>query len=426
MRHECPAEPISRPRIPMPDDPAPQHDHAPDRDPDDRSPVPRILGALVMGLALVTLITLIVTWPGGKEIASPSGQSLDTVLATVTRVEEEACASPDIEGCRRVTFTVEEGDSRGDIGSITVGGALHQDIAITVGDRIRVVETPPESLGPIAGVEVERWSFSDFDRRVPLLVLALLFAGIVLVAGRFKGARALLGLGLSLVVVLTYLVPGLLGGHNAVLIACTAALAVMFLTIPLAHGWGLTTIAATLGTAASLGITVALAVIFTNFARLTGFSDEASGYLSATSSTISIQGLLLAGIVIAALGVLDDVTVSQASTVLALRHANPLLGFGQLFTRALTVGRDHITATVNTLVLAYVGASLPTLLVFTVVDVSAIQAINGENVASQIVGTLVGSIGLMAAMPITTALAALLATNVEADEIDPHAGHTHG
>lgn len=403
--------------IPTPD----AHDHA---DSWRRHPVPRMLAVLVIALALGTFIALLATWPGGTEITSPSG-GLDTVLARVTAVEEEPCASPGVEGCRRVGFEVKEGDSRGATGTVVVGGDRHQDIRLSVGDRIRVIETPEESRVAIGGMEVDRWSFSDFDRRVPLLVLALLFVGIVLVAGRLKGARALLGLGLSLVVVLLYLVPGLLGGTNAVLVAVTAALAVMLLTIPLAHGWGLTTIAATLGTAASLGITVILAMIFADFARLTGFSDEASTYLSATSSTLSIQGLLLAGIVIAALGVLDDVTVSQASTVLALRHANPLLNYGQLFTRALSVGRDHITATVNTLVLAYVGASLPTLLVFAVVDVSAIQAMNGENVASQIVGTLVGSIGLMAAMPITTALAALLATHIPAHEIDPHGGHVH-
>lgn len=410
----------------------PQHDARRGRtddagrhEPADRHPVPWLLGSLVVALAVLTLITVIATWPGGAKIASPAGQSLDTVLAKVTRVEEEPCGSSDGSGCRRVTFRVQEGDSRGEEGSVTVGGDRHEDVRVSVGDRIRVVETPAASLQPIGGVTPDRWSFSDFDRRVPLLILSLVFAGVVLVAGRLKGARALVGLGLSLVVVLMYLVPGLLGGENAILVACTAALAVMFLTIPLAHGWGLTTIAATLGTAASLGITVALAVIFTNVAKLTGFSDEASIYLSATDSSLSIQGLLLAGIVIAALGVLDDVTVSQASTVLALRHANPRLGYGQLFTRALSVGRDHITATVNTLVLAYVGASLPTLLVFSMVDVSAVQALNGENVASQVVGTLVGSIGLMAAMPITTALAALLAVHVPADEIDPHAAHAH-
>ncbi len=400
-------------------------DDAGQRDPGERHPIPRLLGALVIALAVVTFITVIATWPGGSEISSPTGQSLDTVLAKVTRVEEESCGSSEVSGCRRVTFRIEEGDSRGEEGSVVVGGDRHEDVRASVGDRIRVVETPEESLQSIGGVTPDRWSFSDFDRRVPLLILSLFFVGVVLVAGRLKGARALLGLALSLVVVLMYLVPGLLSGESAVLVACTAALAVMFLTIPLAHGWGLTTIAATLGTAASLGITVALAVIFTNVAKLTGFSDEASIYLSATDSSLSIQGLLLAGIVIAALGVLDDVTVSQASTVLSLRHANPRLGYGQLFTRALSVGRDHITATVNTLVLAYVGASLPTLLVFSVVDVSAIEAVNGENVASQIVGTLVGSIGLMAAMPITTALATLLALHVPADEIDPHAGHVH-
>lgn len=386
--------------------------------------VPLVLKSLVIILALVTVGMVLVTWPEKQRVTSASGQTIVTVKAKVTAVEAVPCTTPGESDCVRATFDVLDGASAGEVGSI-VGGDGRTGPRLAVGDTIRVAETPEESRVAIGGMEVERWTFSDFDRQGALLWLVLLFVVIVLIAGRLKGLRALLGLGLSCVVILMYLVPGLLHGGNSVLIACTAALMVMFLTIPLAHGWGLTTVAATLGTASSLAITVALAVLFTNLAKLTGYSDESAIYLSASVEQVSIQGLLLAGIVIAALGVLDDVTISQASTVLALRHANPSLTFRQLFGSAVKVGRDHITATINTLVLAYAGASLSTLLVFAVVDIPALQALNGENVAAQVVGTLVGSIGLIAAMPITTGLAALLALHTPVEEIDPHAGHAH-
>jgi uncharacterized membrane protein len=169
-----------------------------------------------------------------------------------------------------------------------------------------------------------------------------------------------------------------------------------------------------LGTAASLMLTALLALVFTNAAHLTGFSSEEATLLQLSGANISLEGLLLAGMVIGALGVLDDVTVSQASTVLALHGANPALGFRELFERALKVGRDHVSATVNTLVLAYAGASLPVLLIFSSSELGFGEALNLEIVAKEVVATLVGSIGLIAAVPVTTALAALLAPSVRA------------
>ena len=141
---------------------------------------------------------------------------------------------------------------------------------------------------------------------------------------------------------------------------------------------------------------------------------------------LSIQGLVLAGMVIGALGVLDDVTVSQASTVMALRRANPALGFRRLFGEGLTVGRDHLAATVNTLVLAYAGTALPVLLIFTDQRIGFSEAVNREPVAEQIVAGLVGSTGLIAAVPLTTALAALLATRLPQWAVpdEPH-DHAH-
>ena len=221
--------------------------------------------------------------------------------------------------------------------------------------------------------------------------------------------------------ILVFVVPAILDGKEPLLVAVVGAMAVMLVTITLAHGRGPKSLAAILGTALSLMLTVALAVIFTDLAHLTGLATEEAGFLQSTGAHIDVEGLLLAGMVIGALGVLDDVTISQSSTVLALRRANPALRFRELFGLAMRVGQDHVSATVNTLVLAYVGASLPVLLIFSSGQLGFFDAANVELVAKEIVATLVGSIGLIAAVPITTALATLLSGEIPAEELDRRA-----
>jgi uncharacterized membrane protein len=252
------------------------------------------------------------------------------------------------------------------------------------------------------------------------------FAGLVLLTGRWQGLRALAGLGASLAIIVFFVVPAILEGQSPTGVAFIGALAVMLVTIPLAHGIGPKAVAACLGTAVSLTLTLLLADTFIEFSHLSGVTSEEAVFLRATQQELSLQGLVLAGMVIGALGVLDDLTVSQSSTVMALRRANPSLSFRQLFRSALTVGHDHIAATVNTLVLAYAGASLPILLVFSLADTSLGEAINFEVVAEAVIGMLVGSISLIAAVPVTTALAALLALRLERGALpDAHAGHAH-
>jgi uncharacterized membrane protein len=249
----------------------------------------------------------------------------------------------------------------------------------------------------------------------------------VLVFARWRGALSLVGLAISLVIVLLFVVPAILDGKSALLVALVGSFAVAYTTIPLAHGWGPKSLAALLGSLGSLLLTALLAVLFTNLTHLTGLSSEEALYLQIGAADVSLQGLLLAGMIFGALGVLDDVTVSQASTVMALRKANPRLKLPRLAALALDVGRDHVSATVNTLVLAYVGAALPILVLFSAADLGLAEALNLEVVAKEVVATLVGSIGLIAATPITTALAALLALSVAPDAIeedDAH-GHTH-
>ena len=257
------------------------------------------------------------------------------------------------------------------------------------------------------------YAFDDFQRTRPLGVLALAFALLAIVTGRLRGLRALLGLALSLGVVVFFVVPAIADGRSPLAVVMFGALGVMLLTIPLVHGGGAKSLAACLGTAIALLLTFALADAFTGFAHLSGVSSEEASYLQATNR-VSVQGLLLAGMVIGALGVLGDTTVTQASTVLALRRANPELGFKGLVTHATAVGRDHIAATVNTLVLAYTGAAIPLLLIFSLSGTSLASAVNSESVAGAIVAMLVGSIGLMAAVPLTTALSAFLVLGVSA------------
>ena len=275
----------------------------------------------------------------------------------------------------------------------------------------------------IGGVRPDPYTFADFERRTPLAVLFLLFAALVIATGRMRGFRALLGLIASLGVIMFFLVPAILEGKTPETVALIGAFAVMLVTIPLAHGLGVKMLAACLGTAVSLLLTLVLAQSFTSLVHLTGLSSDEAVFLRATVGQISLQGLVLAGMLIGALGVLDDLTVSQASTVLALQRANPTQHFGALFRGAIAVGHDHVAATVNTLALAYVGASLPILLIFSFGGTSFTDAIGNEAVAEQVVAMLVGSIGLIAAVPITTALAALLATRVRIP-VDQHA-HAH-
>ncbi len=224
--------------------------------------------------------------------------------------------------------------------------------------------------------------------------------------------------------VLVFVVPAILDGKPPLAVAVVGSLAIAFVTIPLAHGRGPKTLAALLGTAASLLLTALLAVVFTEAAHLTGSRARRPPSCSSGGADVSLQGLLLAGMVIGALGVLDDVTVSQASTVLALRAADPRSASASSSAARCDVGRDHVSATVNTLVLAYVGASLPVLLIFSAADLGWGRRSNLELVAKEVVATLVGSIGLIAAVPVTTALAALLAL-ASAGGVPAPGGHVH-
>jgi uncharacterized membrane protein len=382
--------------------------------------VTRLFTAAVAVLAVATLAGLVILWPGEVESQIAQGIAVESERGTVERVDETVCAGLVGQDCQLASVRLESGLEEGRLVEIQLGGGgLDPDVDPGDGVRVTKAPEPPPGAEPVAGTG---YSLYDFERRTPMLLLLGLFVLAVLAFARLRGALSLLGLAVSLALVLLFVVPSILDDNSPLAVAVTGALAIALITIPLAHGRGPKTLAALLGTAASLLLTAGLAVLFTEMTHLTGLSSEEAIFLQLGQSDLSLQGLLLAGMVIGALGVLDDVTISQASTVLALRRTNPALRFRELFAQALSVGRDHVSATVNTLVLAYVGAALPVLLIFSAADLGVSEATNLEIVAKEIVATLVGSIGLIAAVPLTTALAALLALDADAGQL---AGETH-
>jgi len=376
--------------------------------------VNRIFTAIAVALGAATIAGLAILWPGHATAQIGGGVVVDSQRAEVTEVRESLCPGFGGQKCQLATARLESGHGKGRRIHLQLSATRGLDPDLDPGDQIRVTEAPSPNGQPVAG---PAYSFYDFQRGPPMVLLALIFVAVVLVFARLRGALSLVGLALSLGVVLVFVVPAILDGKPPLAVALVGAMAVALVTIPLAHGRGPKSLAAILGTAGSLLLTALLALVFTNATHLTGLSSEEATFLQLSGADLSLQGLLLAGMVIGALGVLDDVTVSQASTVLALRVANPSLRFRELFGIAMRVGRDHVSATVNTLVLAYVGASLPVLLLFHAADVGLGDVLGFESVAKEIVAMLVGSVGLIAAVPVTTALASALALTEAPDRL---------
>lgn len=268
------------------------------------------------------------------------------------------------------------------------------------GDELLIISTKDA-----AGNEF--YYIADKIRRTSLYILFGVFILLALVTGKKQGALSLLGMAASFLVIFTYILPQIIMGQNPVVTAIIGATIIIPITFILSHGMNAKTIISIISTITALVITGILSYIFVNFSSLTGTASEESTFLvSEIGKNINLQGILLAGIIIASLGVLDDVTIAQASLIQELKRANEKLMFKDLFKRGMNVGRDHIASVINTLVLVYTGASLPLLLLFTYSNRSFSEVVNYEIIASEIVKMLVGSIGLILAVPITTVIAA--------------------
>jgi uncharacterized membrane protein len=378
------------------------------------------LVVLVALLVFATIAGLAALWPHGQLGRSAQFGPIRTVGAVAESVESVPCALSASHVCRVAHVKILDGPQKGRKTVLTTVAAVGS-LDVAKGDRIRVYK----NTAPAGAKPGDSFSFADFDRRGAMLWLGIGFAVLLLATGRVHGLRALIGLLASLLIVIKFVVPAILHGSSPFAVAVVGAFAVMSVMMPLSYGLGAKALAAWLGTAVSLLLAAGLAYAFAQFAHLSGAASDESVYLGATQSRLSLQGLLVAGMVIGALGVLVDLTVSQSSTVIALRRVNPSLGFGGLFRGALDVGHDHIAATVATLVFAYAGAALPVLLIFSVGGTPFADALNGEAVADEVIAALVGSIGLIASMPITTALAALLAPRMSDKQLGPAGSHAH-
>ncbi|MBI5935999.1 MAG: YibE/F family protein [Chloroflexi bacterium] len=252
--------------------------------------------------------------------------------------------------------------------------------------------------------------YADYVRTPMLGWLAVAFALAIVVTGKWKGFRSLIGMAFSLTVIIGYIIPHILTGEDPIRVSIIGSVILLTATLYLTYGWTLKTHASTIGMILVLVLTGTLAWVAISLTRLSGTASEEALFLIQMSTvTINLRGLMLGGMIIGALGVLDDLVTTQSSAVFELHATDETLGFRALVARAMRIGQDHVAATVNTLVLAYAGASLPSLLMFTLNRGDYLTLLNFEFIAEEVVRTLVGSLGLIAAVPLTTVIAAALA-----------------
>lgn len=371
--------------------------------PDRRSlPRPRGLSLVIMIIAGTVVAGMIALWPRGESLPELGviGFADDSARAEVTAVAPGPCSYAAEFDCFSVSFLVSGGDHAG------------TEVAIEFPDEPGQPQLQPGDAVFLSVVEFEGGTrdlqYADRDRRMLIGALGLLFALAVVGLGRMRGLAALLGLVISVGVLVLFILPAIVIGRDAVLVALVGGGAIMLVSLYLAHGYNPLTHAAALGAFAALILTVLLSWLTVGVASFSGLIGDEAFFLVALPD-VDLSGLILAGITLGALGALDDVTVTQASAVWEVHRANPRLGSDDLYRAGIRVGRDHIVSTVNTLLLAYAGASLPLLILFSLSGQSIGLVASSEVVSVEIVRTLVGSMGLVASVPITTWLSARIA-----------------
>ncbi|MFF4539779.1 YibE/F family protein [Streptomyces aureus] len=383
----------------------------------------KVIAAVLIPFAAAVAVGLVVLWPGSAPAHERTGVGFDrqTQQATVTRIDQVDCKSVNAssgsataEGsaaggsssqqrtpgeCKKATVRIDTGKDKGrtftEIVQPDQSRQLHQSEKVVVAYE----PSAPKDL---------QYSVTDANRKLPLALLSVIFAVVVVVIGRMRGVMALVALAISFLILNFFILPAILEGSNPLLVAVVGSSAIMLIALYMCHGLSARTSVAVVGTLLSLILIGLLGSVFIDWAFLTGNTDDSTGLIHGLYPSIDMSGLLLAGVIIGSLGVLDDVTVTQTSAVWELHEANPTMGRRGLYRAGIRIGRDHIASVVNTLVLAYAGAALPLLLLFSIAQSSVDTVANSELVAEEIVRTLVGSIGLVAAVPVTTALAALV------------------
>ncbi len=364
-----------------------------------------------LGVLVVLAVAVVVIGPRLGRQPSPTEYPLapgetETLAARVIEVLEEGTVDlgeGSTQPWQRLLLRVESGSLAGQEVEVEEGtvNIISQERLFHIGDRVYL----ERAVGP----DGDRFYISDFVRTGPLFWLVVLFAALIVLVGRGRGARSLLGTVCSVVVLFAFILPQILAGRDPVLVSIAGAIVMLALSTYVTYGWNPKAHAALAGMAISLTLTGLLAWLFVGWARLTGLSEEGGYLVMAMGPKINLRGLVLGGIIIGSLGVLDDICVGQSSAIFELVNANRDLSWLALFRHSLNIGRDHIAAMVNTLLLAYVGASMPLMLAFMIYQEPLWRRLNREPIAEEIVRTLVGSIGLILAVPITGVIASLLA-----------------
>ena len=419
-----------------PDVPRTSHRTRPDRSPEFSARPGIVVLAIVVPVALLAVIGMALTWPPSVRQAATGAGLVDSGVsyyrATVTKADSTTCEGtqedvrpdgsvPTTVPCLTVEARVVEGPSTGTTVTVhpMVGVGL-RDVAPGTGI---IVEHYPQVEG-----SADVWAFSDVERMVPLTTLALAFVLVTALVAGWRGVRAVVGLVVALVVLWVYVVPGLVAGQDALLLTLCASVAVMTLVGYLTHGLSLRTSTALLGTFAGLALVAGVGTLGAWAAHLnpvTGEEDYQLAALLGDHGLTTMRGMFLAGTVLAGLGVLNDVTITQVSAVWELRGARPGADWRTLFAGGMRIGRDHVASTIYTLAFAYVGASLPVLLTLQLYGLPLAQTLTGGAFAQEIVRTLAGSIGLVLAIPLTTAVAAVVAMRSDPAVLRATAGHSH-
>lgn len=363
---------------------------------------------LLVPVGLATVIGLLVLWPSGEptraqqaaEQALPPGTTYpDGRVASVETVECGVEGQP--ATCATAVVEVLDGEGEGEYVQVQL-----DEVVIANG----VQEGDVLVLTRDAGAEgAAAYGFYDYARDLPMITLAVAFAVVVGLVARLRGLAALLGLAFAFTVLLQFILPGLLGDSSPVLVTLVGSAAIMFVVLYLAHGFSARTTTALVGTLFGLTLVAVMGAVAVATARLTGITSEEAVTLQGYDPTLDFSGLVLAGVVVAGLGVLNDVTITQASAIWQLHEVDPAMTWRELYARGMAVGRDHIASTVYTIVFAYTGAALPLLLLFELYSQPWNVVLTSSAFAEEVIRTMVGAIALVLAVPVTTAAGAFFA-----------------
>ena len=379
-----------------------------------RGPVTVLLVFLAL-CAVAAVLGVVTLWPDSgavsklQEKAQFSAPGVTFQKARVDSVQRpcKTDANGDVPAgsttCGNINATLTNGPESGQAEVVGVPPAVSES-GVAKGDTVRLMRVPGEA-GSAA-----TYSFDDVLRLKPLWLLAALFVLVVALVARVRGLLALVSLAFGGAVLFRFMLPALLSGSDGLAVSLAGSAAIMFVVLYLAHGPSVRTSAALAGTLLGIGITAAVGVVAIHGAVLSGSGSEDTALLSAFAGSVSFQGLLTCALVVAGLGVLNDVTITQASSVWELRDAGPELSRRSLFTSAMRIGRDHIASTIYTIVFAYAGSALAVLLLLSLYDRPVLDLLSTESIAEEIVRTLASGIGLVLAVPVTTAIAAVTVT----------------